>query len=98
MPIYVAISAPYRPASLRGAQDQAGCLVLTCDDPNLATEISGFDELEALAAAVSFLQLYLIKITEETGGQLKTTGGSPVDPSGSIFLQQMREFVRRKGG
>jgi hypothetical protein len=98
MPIHVAIGAPYRPATMPGLQDQAGCLVLTCDDPDLATEICGFDELEALAAALSFLQLYLIKITEETSGKLTMMDGSPVDPSGSMFLRQMREFLRRKEG
>lgn len=96
IPIYVAAGIPYRPAIMKGFEDQAGCLVLTCDDPDLTTEVCGFDEFEALAAAVSSLQLYLVKIVEETGGQLQTLDGRPVDPIGSVFLRQMQEFVSRK--
>ena len=33
MPIHIAIGAPYAEAKAEEAKGEAGCLVLTCDDP-----------------------------------------------------------------
>lgn len=93
VPVHVAVGAPYRPATGKGLEDQAGCLVLTCDDPDLSVEVSGFDEFEALVSAVSFLQQFLIKITDEMGGRLQTLDGRPVDPVSSAFRRQIQRFT-----
>jgi hypothetical protein len=96
IPIHVAIGAPYPLVRVEGSECSAGCLVLTCDDPDLASEVVGSDLMEALAVALSFLELYLIKIVEETDGVLQNADGSAFRPDGSIFLREARRFVSRK--
>ncbi len=92
--IHVALGAPYRPAMLDG--NYAGCQVLTCDDPDLSSEVIGRDEMDALAVALEFLELYLIKIVEETHGRLSELDGTPIDPRGSGILLHARKFVANK--
>ncbi|SHN36831.1 hypothetical protein [Rhizobacter sp. OV335] len=96
MPIHVAISAPYADAKAEEAKGEAGCLVLTCDDPDLTTEITGADEMEALLAGREFLQSFLVNLESIGGGKLKALDGSPFDPNGSILLQESRAIQARK--
>ena len=95
MPIHVAIGAPYAEAKAEEAKGEAGCLVLTCDDPDLTTEITGADEMEALLAGLEFLQSFLVNL-ESIGGKLKAVDGSPFDPNGSILLQEFRAIQARR--
>jgi hypothetical protein len=96
MPIHVAISAPYAEAKAEEAKGRAGCLVVTCDDPDLTTEITGADEMEALLAGLEFLQSFLVNLESIGGGKLKALDGSPFDPNGSILLQESRAIQARK--
>jgi hypothetical protein len=96
MPIHIAISAPYAEAKAEEAKGEAGCLVLTCDDPDLTTEITGADEMEALLAGLEFLQSFLVNLESIGGGKLKALDGSPFDPNGSILLQESRAIQARK--
>ena len=96
MPIHVAIGAPYAEAEAEEAKGRAGCLVLTCDDPDLTTEITGADEMEALLAGLEFLQSFLVNLESIGGGKLKALDGSPFDPNGSILLQESRAIQARK--
>lgn len=96
MPIHVAISAPYAEAKAEEARGEAGCLVLTCDDADLATEITGVDEMEALLAGLEFLQSFLVNLESMSGGTLKALDGSPFDANGSILLQESRAIQARK--
>ncbi len=83
---------------MEGTEHLAGCEVLTYDDPDLATEVCGRDEMEALSVALNFLELYLINVVEKTSGKLRNADGSPVDPLGSIFLKESRAIVAKKVG
>lgn len=96
MPIHVAISAPYAEAEAEEAKGRAGCLVLTCDDPDLTTEITGSDEMEALLAGLEFLQSFPVNLESIGGGRLKALDGSPFGPNGSILLQESRAIQVRK--
>lgn len=96
MPIHVAISAPCAEAKAEEAKGEAGCLVLTCDDPDLATEITGVDEMEALLAGLEFLQSFLVNLEAIGGGALKALDGSTFDANGSILLQESRAIQARK--
>jgi hypothetical protein len=96
MPIHVAISAPYAEAVAQEMKGQAACLVLTCDDPDLATEITGADEMEALLAGLEFLQSFLVNLATTGKGSLKTVDGLPFDHDGSIQLQEFRAIQARK--
>ncbi|MCW7541277.1 hypothetical protein OOT46_26045 [Aquabacterium sp. A7-Y] len=95
MSVHVAIGAPYTPAQAEDMKGYAGCLVLTCDDPTLATEIHGADEMEALMAGLDFIESFLKRLAVEGKGRLKTLDGLPFDPNGSALLQQQRELTRR---
>lgn len=91
-PIHVAIGAPYAPALADEAKHYAGCMVLTCEDPELATEVFGIDEFEALEVALSFLRLFLSKLAATEGGELLNKDRSKFDPEGSPLLKQISLF------
>lgn len=94
MPVHVAIGAPYTPARAEELKGYAGCLVLTTDDPALATEVFGADEMEALIAGLEFIESFLTKLAAMGGGRLTTVDGKPFDPAGSVLLKQSRELTR----
>jgi hypothetical protein len=95
MPVYVAVGAPYSPAKADEMKQYAGCLVLTCDEPDLATEIYGADEMEALIAALEFIESFLRRLVVESGGQLRGSDGHPFDPAGSTLLKESRQLQSR---
>ncbi len=96
MEVFIAIGEPYRPARTPGMAELAACQVLTCDDPALASEVTGRDEMEALAAAVEFLDLFLINtIRQSGGGALFQPDGTVYDPSGSVQLREFRRIAAR---
>jgi hypothetical protein len=95
IPVHVAIGAPYRPAKHARAGNKVGCLVLTCDDPDLATEIWGSDEMDVVAIALALIDIHLIQMIKETGGELQNLAGAPVDPSGSEALKETRAILRK---
>jgi hypothetical protein len=91
LPVYLAVSAPYFPAETEGMEAYAGCLVQTCDDPDLAVEMFGADEMEALLAGLEYIELFLANVLKVgDGGELRTTSGQPFDPSGSVLLKESR--------
>jgi len=97
-PMHVAVGRPYFPAEepeMR-MQNYAGCKVLTCDDPDLAVEVIGADQMEALSAALEYLTLFLRKLSQESGGELLNQNGTRFDPDGSPFFRQFRKFNERK--
>jgi hypothetical protein len=96
MPMYVAVGQPYFPAQAEEMKSKAGCLVLTCDDPDLATELHGDDEMEALVAALEYLELFLINVVQVGGGSLRTVAGAPFDASGSPLLRASRALLSKK--
>jgi hypothetical protein len=73
IPVHVAIGAPYRPAKHARAGNKVGCLVLTCDDPDLATEIWGSDEMDVVAIALALIDIHLIQMIKETGVNCKSS-------------------------
>jgi hypothetical protein len=94
MSIHVAISAPYKPADAEGMEKLAACQVLTCDEPTLATEVFGSDEIEALIAGLEFLEFFLVNLAKSSGGgQLFLEDGSVFDPAGSILLKESRRLA-----
>jgi hypothetical protein len=95
MPIHVAVGAPYAKATSEGMEDHAACLVLTCDEPDLATEVFGQDEMEALTAGLEFIETFLTNLTDD-GGKLTSPDGAPFDPSGSILLKESRKLSARR--
>ncbi|CAN7442273.1 hypothetical protein LJR118_002928 [Acidovorax sp. LjRoot118] len=95
MPIHVAVGAPYANARTEGMEKYAACLFLTCDDPELTTEIFGGDEMEALAAALEFIESFLQKLVRVYGGKLTTPDGTPFDPAGSMLLKESRRLASR---
>lgn len=95
IPIHVAVGAPYANAKTKGMEKYAGCLVLTCEDPELATEMFGEDEMEALVAALEFIELFLRNLVRVHEGKLTTPNGTPFDPAGSMLLQECRKRASR---
>jgi hypothetical protein len=95
-PIHVAIGAPYKPAQSEGMEQYAACLVLACDEPSLATESFGADELEALIAGVQFIESFLLALVDKSGGHLKMPDGAPFDPRGSILLRETRRLQAKR--
>ena len=94
--LYIAIGAPYFPARTEGMEQMAACQVLTCNEPSLATEVFGIDEMEALMAALEFLELFLVSLVKKKGGgRLTLDDGSPYDPAGSILLKESRLIAAR---
>lgn len=96
MPIHVAVGAPYSNARTEGMEKYAACLVLTCDDPELTTEMFGGDEMEALVAALEFIESFLQNLVRVYDGKLTTPDGTPFDPAGSMLLQETRKRASRK--
>lgn len=93
--IHVAVGAPYANAITAGMEKYAGCLVLTCDDPELTTEMFGEDEMEALVAALEFIESFLQNLVRVYGGKLTTPDGAPFDPAGSVLLKEFRKRASR---
>jgi hypothetical protein len=96
MPVHVAVGAPYEPADAKEMEGYAGCQVLACDDSRLATEVLGADKMEALVAALEFIESFLKQMVVEAGGPLKTIEGQHFDPSGSALLKASRRLQSRR--
>jgi hypothetical protein len=83
--IHVAISAPYKPAQDDAMKEHAGCLVLTCEEEELAAEVFGIDEMEALNAGLEFLRTFLSQLVKQ--GTVTYADGSAFHPDGSPLLR-----------
>lgn len=94
--IYVAVGSPYTQAAAPEMAKYAACQILTCDDKDLTTEVYGQDPLEALVAALEFIELFLYRLVENTRGELRYPDGRSFDPKGSILLQQSRIYLQKK--
>jgi hypothetical protein len=78
--VILALSAPYRPAKTPMGSGNAACMVLTCDDPDLAIEVSGNDEFEALEMALIHLEKFLDTLSSDKRGKLLNQDGTPFEP------------------
>jgi hypothetical protein len=94
--IYVAVGSPYTQAAAPEMAEYAACQILTCDDTDLTTEVYGKDSLEALVAALEFIELFLFRLIENTRGELRYPDGRSFDPRGSVLLQQSRHYLQKK--
>jgi hypothetical protein len=93
--IYVAISKPYKIADSSLDDVKAGCQFLLCDDPDLATEVPGTDEWEALHGAICTVEFYLLELSRRKGVTLTYLDGSKYG-LGSPMILQLEEQISRK--
>ena len=78
--IVLAISAPYRPPQTPTAAGKvAACMIQDSDDPNLALEIGGQDEFEALEMAIIHLETFIRTLTSDKAGKLLNRDGTPFE-------------------
>lgn len=77
--VILAISLPYRPPKTPTGVGPAACMVLTCDDPELAIEVSGKDELEALQMALLHIERFLDVLAADSSGKLLNKDGTPFE-------------------
>ena len=78
--IVLAISAPYRPPRTPAAAGAiAACMVQDSNDPNLALEIGGQDEFEALEMAIIHLETFIQRLASNKAGKLLNPDGTPFE-------------------
>jgi len=93
--VIVALSAPYRPLKTPIAGANAACMVLTCDDPELAIEISGADEFEALQMALIHLEKFLDTLCADKTGRLLNSDGTTFEAKNvSLFAHLVGKSLR----
>ena len=90
--IKVGVGIPYRPARLPGFEKLAGCLVHTGVEDAGEREVFGVDELQALASALSNIDMFLKALASR--GRLLWEDGREYDPSTeNIFANDPSEIL-----
>jgi hypothetical protein len=85
--IVLAISAPYRPPKTPSAAGMtAACMIQDCDDPGLALEIGGNDELEALQLGLMHLEKFIEVLSAEKTGKLLNQDGTPFEAKNASLM------------
>ena len=94
--VRVAVSEPYTPPATKFEGVNSACLVLTCDDPKLAFEVHGFDEWEALYAAMRAVDLYLVELVREKKSRLKYEDGTDFLVQGSGYEKHFESILEHE--
>lgn len=85
--VVLAISAPYRPPKTPlAAGKTAACMVQDCDDPTLALEIGGDDELEALEMGLMHLEKFIEALSSDKTGKLLNQDGTPFEAKNASLM------------